>query len=645
MEPISPTPSHPLSILLASEISSTVSLLKSEKQFTSTMRFVHIYLKEPSKSFILSYKSGDPFTRETFSVILDKGNCQTYEAIVNLTEKKIVSFVHKPGVQPSVMLDEFFDVDELVRNDPQVIAACAKKGLTNMDLLMVEPWSAGNYGIEEDQGKRLIRGIAWMRNHPTDHYYAHPMEIAVKIDASQMKVIEVEIDENCPLPKEDFPYRADQVSLRDAPLKPLQIIQKEGPSFVVKESNLLLWENFSIRFGFNGREGLLLNQVSFFDRFTGKDRSILYRLSMTEMIASYGDPNFLHKRKHAFDEGEYGLGILANSLTLGCDCLGEIKYFDVWVNNSKGEPVHIPNAICLHEEDYGIGWKHTDWRLNQVETRRSRRLVLSSIYTLANYEYGVFYYFYLDGTIQVEIKLTGVLNTQALPKGVTKYPYGQRIGPNLVAGYHQHYFNFRIDPCVDGLNNSVEVTHAKSEPMDPVKNPYGNSFIAVSETLKTEEDAKINISSNIGQQVLIRNPNVLNYLDEPVAFKLIPGETCVPFHDPEGFLMKRAGFLQKNLWVTPYEEKERFPAGEYPNQRREPDGLPVWTKNNRNIENSDIVLWYTVGHQHYPRLEDWPVMPVDYAGFTLKPFGFFKYSPIIDLHPNKPEKKCCEENK
>jgi primary-amine oxidase len=55
----------------------------------------------------------------------------------------------------------------------------------------------------------------------------------------------------------------------------------------------------------------------------------------------------------------------------------------------------IPNAICLHEEDAGLLWKHTDTRLGHVEVRRNRRLVVSMLSTFANYEYGMFWYFYL----------------------------------------------------------------------------------------------------------------------------------------------------------------------------------------------------------------------------------------------------------
>ena len=74
------------------------------------------------------------------------------------------------------------------------------------------------------------------------------------------------------------------------------------------------------------------------------------------------DPRTPYNRKCAFDAGDYGLGFAANSLQLGCDCLGEVTYFDGVVNNAAGEPVVIRNAVCLHEEDHGLSWKHVDYR-------------------------------------------------------------------------------------------------------------------------------------------------------------------------------------------------------------------------------------------------------------------------------------------
>lgn len=138
----------------------------------------------------------------------------------------------------------------------------------------------------------------------------------------------------------------------------------------------------------------MLYNVSYTDK--GKERPIFYRASLAEMTVPYGDPSPHHYRKNAFDVGEYGIGSLANSLTLGCDCLGEIYYFDGFITNSRGEVAQIKNAICLHEEDFGILWKHMDWRTEQTEVRRSRRLVVSFIATVGNYEYGFYWYFYQE---------------------------------------------------------------------------------------------------------------------------------------------------------------------------------------------------------------------------------------------------------
>ena len=126
-----------------------------------------------------------------------------------------------------------------------------------------------------------------------------------------------------------------------------------------------------MRVGFTPREGLVLHELSY------DERPIIYRASLAEMYVPYGDPAPTHRFKNVFDKGEYGVGWLANPLTLGCDCVGEITYFDGVVNDQDGEPMTIPNAICMHEEDYGIGWKHTDFRTEEVEVRRLRRLVIS----------------------------------------------------------------------------------------------------------------------------------------------------------------------------------------------------------------------------------------------------------------------------
>ncbi|MGL6338802.1 MAG: primary-amine oxidase, partial [Waterburya sp.] len=371
----------------------------------------------------------------------------------------------------------------------------------------------------------------------------------------------------------------------------------------------------------------------------GQLRPILYRASLAEMVVPYGDPRPQHFRKNAFDVGEHGVGMLANSLTLGCDCLGEIYYFDAVLTNSRGDVSITKNAVCMHEEDFGILWKHSDWRLDAVDVRRSRRLVVSFITTVDNYEYGFFWYFYQDGTIQYEVKLTGILLCGAAA-GTTKY--GTIVAPELNAIVHQHFFSMRLDFDVDGVNNSIYEVDSHAEPMGD-DNPYGNAFYARSTLLPTEQAAQRIIDPLKARYWKVVNPTRMNGLGQPVGFKLMPGDNILPFAHPQSPILRRAGFMTKHLWVTPYQAKEKYSAGDYPNQHIGNEGLPKWTEADRNIENTDLVVWYTFGHHHIPRPEDYPIMPVAYTGFTLKPVGFFDRNPALDVPPSIAKSHCCHE--
>ena len=62
-------------------------------------------------------------------------------------------------------------------------------------------------------------------------------------------------------------------------------------------------------------------------------------------------------------------------------------------------------------------WKHVEFRTGHNESRRGRRLVLSSIATVVNYEYLFYWYLQQDGTIEYEMKLSGELSTNLLSVG------------------------------------------------------------------------------------------------------------------------------------------------------------------------------------------------------------------------------------
>ena len=631
-------PPHPLDPLSAPEIERAWQIVQAERALGPRVRAIFIMLHEPPKKAVLANRPGDAVERAAFVVLIDSGAGKTYEAVVSLSQSRVLSWEHVPGVQPAIVLDEFVDCEAAVRADPRWQEAMRRRGVTNLSLAMVDAWSAGNFGFPEDEGRRLVRALTWVRRHPADNGYARPVaNLLTVVDLNEMKVLRVEDGGMIPLPPEDANYSPEAAGTR-AGLRPVEIRQPEGPSFALAGRELR-WQKWRMRIGFTPREGLVLHTVSYEDQ--GRERPILYRASVSDMVVPYGDPRPTYFHRNAFDVGEYGIGTLANALQNGCDCLGEIRYLDAVVNDGRGRAVTLANAVCIHEEDAGILWKHFDWRLGTAEVRRSRRLVVSSISTVGNYEYGFYWYFYQDGTIQLEVKLTGVISNGAERPG-ERPRWGELVAPGVYGPIHQHFFNARLDMMVDGLDNSVYEVNTVADAPGP-DNPHHNAFHTEATLLASEARAQRLVDPLVGRFWKIVNPSVRNRLGEPVAYKLMPGENVLPFAGPEAAVTRRAGFMTRHLWVTRHDPRERYAAGEYPNQHPGGAGLPSYVRDDAPLENTDVVVWYTFGSHHVVRPEDWPVMPVVTIGFMLKPVGFFDRNPGLDVPRPEPHGECCRD--
>ena len=624
---------HPLEPLSATEVKQAVSLLKADPSFTPTTRIISISLSEPAKQDVYPWPVAERFSRKATAVVFDNATNAAASSLIDLRSNRVDNWKAAPaGAQPTLSVDEQLECEQAVIASVEFREALQRHyGVSDTSLVMVDIWSAGNYGSDEDHSRRLTRPLCFLRSDPTDNGYARPIEgIRPVVDLNTMQVIRIEEYGTWPLPPEPGNYASDRVENQRTDIKPLEITQPQGPGFTLSGKQLS-WQNWSLVVGFNAREGLTIHDVRYTDK--GQPRPILYRGSLTEMVVPYGDPRPTQARKNAFDVGEYGMGMCANSLTLGCDCLGHIEYLDADLCDSRGGAVSIKNAICIHEEDYGILWKHTDRRLPHApEVRRSRRLVVSSFSTVENYEYGFFWYFYQDGNIQFEIKLTGILSLGAARQGES-LKWGTVIAPMLYAPNHQHFFNVRLDFGIDGENNTVEQIDVVADPLDD-NNPYKNAFHAEATRLTTEHQAMANLNVDTSRTWKIVNPSVKNRMGNSVGYKFFPGDNASPLASPKAWWRQRAGFVDHHVWVTPYRENESFAAGDYPNQSQGGDGLPQWTRQNRSIENQDIVFWYTFGHTHLPRPEDYPVMPAAYIGFMLKPNGFFDSNPANDVPPS-----------
>lgn len=615
---------HPLQPLTPAEISKAAQIVRADAPYGDMTRFEIIELLEPAKDVVHGFTPGDAIARKARVNVFGTA-VEVTRLIVDLDAGTIVSKTPCPGKRPMISLEKFLVIEDIVRAAPEFIAACEKRGITDMSMVCVDPWSAGNFDKPGEEGRYLAHVFCWLRLRENENFYAHPIDgLNAVVDLMEEAVIRVDDYGSVPIPMQESNYEAEFFDSFQPEAKPIDVVQPEGVNFRL-EGPKLIWRNWEMVVGFNARESLTLHDIKF------NGRPVMHRASLVEMTVPYGTPEAGHYRKHVFDVGEYGIGKLANSLKLGCDCLGVIKYLDVHLNDMNGDPWTIEKAICIHEEDSGLLWKHLDFRTERTELRRGAKLVVSSICTVGNYEYALYWYFFLDGMIEFEVKATGVINTTACEPGKPS-KYSREVMPGVVGHIHQHILCARLDMEVDGVGNSVVECNTEAVPIGP-ENPYGNAFFETETVLSREAESGRRVNQDSHRYWKIINPGKLNATGKPVAYKLDPTSCVTPFVHPDSPSGKRAGFVQNHLWVTAHDPEERFPGGEFMNHSDGRDGLPDWIAQDRPIENSDVVVWHTFGLHHPVRIEDFPVQPVVTAGFKLMPSGFFDRNPAIDLPP------------
>jgi primary-amine oxidase len=625
---------HPLEPLSLAEVQAATELVLSSGRLGERPLLAWVALLEPAKADVLAWTPEDvPLPRRAIAVGVDRATSLTYEAVVDLDAGEVERVDAKPDLHAPILPLEWFEATPGALADERVQAALRARGIEDFSTVVCEPWPAAWMDEELDRlGRRLGRGLLFVRERDGDSLWARPIEgLLVIADRSTGEVVEVRDSGAVPVPLDPGRMGADDAGPLRQDLKPLVITQPDGPSFDL-DGHALTWQRWRMRLSVHPIEGLVLHQIAYDDPATGTSRPICYRASLSEMVVPYGDPGPLFHWRHVFDAGEGGIGRNATSLTLGCDCLGEIRYLDVATLGPDGLPAVLTNAVCIHEEDFGILWRHEDWRAGSREVRRSRRLVVSSWTNLGNYDYGFFWYFYLDGTIEAEVKLTGIPVYAAHAPG-QEPTHGARVTADLSAPHHQHLFCYRLDLDVDGGPNVVEEVDVVADPIGP-DNPTGTAFRTVATELERESEAKRSIHAGSSRTWRITNPARRNAVGEPTGYSLVPGAQPDLLAHPDSTVARRAQFARHHLWVTAYAEGELKAAGDYPNQHRGGDGLPTWTAADRPL-GDDVVLWFTCGSNHVARPEDWPVITVERTGFHLRPVGFFDRNPALDVPPQE----------
>ncbi|KRR30025.1 hypothetical protein CQ13_14600 [Bradyrhizobium retamae] len=312
---------HPLDPLSEAEVALASEILKKEKRLGRHARFTHVQLEEPAKSDVLGWEPGVVLPRRAAATLFDCKTGATHVATVDLESESVTAWreystkAHPYG-QPPITIEEVFKVGDIVKSDADWRRAMKRRGLDDKDieLVQVDPFSAGYFDREVEKGRRLVSAVSYWRRDLKDNGYAHPIEgVVALVDLIENRIVHlVNEPDIIPIPKKSRNYDQASIPQTRKDVKPLDVVQKDGPSFTV-EGWKVGWQNWSFRVGWTAREGLVLHQISFRDG--ARERPIIYRASVTDIIVPYADPTANHFWKCAFDVGEYGLGKLANALS------------------------------------------------------------------------------------------------------------------------------------------------------------------------------------------------------------------------------------------------------------------------------------------------------------------------------------------
>jgi primary-amine oxidase len=633
---LAPAVYHPLDALTPAEYWVVYKAVRDAGHTQEKTIFSSVLLHEPEKQTVLDWKPGMPIERKADVVLYDKG--KSYAALVNITTAKVESFEELKGAQAPFTTAEENEVNDAIKHDQRIVDALKKRGITDLNLITCYATPGGYIGLKEQDGRRIgWGGCEYNIDSENGEEDREVGGIFFTVDMATKKLTRFEDYGVVPMPPVSELYDPNGGPALPG-TKPIVVSQPEGPSFTIKDGEVS-WQNWHFRFRVDPRSGPIINQAAL--DYQGKRRSVLYEGSLSEMYVPYMDPEETWNSHVFLDAGEYfmntGLGI-PKPLIKGMDCPDYATYFSGTFFHDNGTPFVRPQLACLFERTLGDpAWRHAEQ--DNISGRPGRELVFRTIAVVGNYDYILDWRFEQEGAITIAVGATGELEVKPVkdkmdtmgkdPEGNT-VEFGHLVAPNTDGVDHDHFFSFRLDLDVDGVKNNFEVDKLVQYKLPPAS-ARKTIWAMKADCIGTEGSAMQDLSMQHPAMWRFVNPDVKNELGYPTSFEIMPGLTGVSLLSLDDWPQKRAGFSDHQLWVTPYDAKERYAAGVYVSGSKGTDGLPVWVKQNRNIMNTDIVAWYTMGFHHVPRPEDWPQMPTMWHDFTIRPFDFYSKSPLMDL--------------
>ncbi|CAL5198785.1 unnamed protein product [Lathyrus oleraceus] len=627
---------HPLDPLTKEEFLAVQTIVQNKYPISKNkLAFHYIGLDDPEKDHVLRYETHPTLVtipRKIFVIAII--NSQTHEIVINLKVRSILSDnVYNGYGFPILSINDQEIANELPLKYPPFIASVNKRGL-NLSEVVCSSFTMGWFG--EEKNIRTLRVDCFLKESTANIYVRPITGITIVVDLDLRKIVEYHDRDIEAVPTaENTEY---QFSKQSPPFGPKQHSltshQPQGPGFQIK-GHSVSWANWKFHIGFDVRAGIIISLASIYDLEKHKSRRVLYKGYISELFVPYQDPTEEFYFKTFFDSGEFGFGLSTVSLIPNRDCPPHAQFIDTYLHSADGTPILLKNAICVFEQYGNIMWRHTETGIPNESIEESRtevNLIVRTIVTVGNYDNVIDWEFKASGSIKPSIALSGILEikgTNIKHKDEIKEDlHGKLVSANSIGIYHDHFYIYYLDFDIDGTQNSFEKTSLKTVRIKDGSSKRKSYWTTETQTAKTESDAKITIGLAPAELVVV-NPNIKTAVGNEVGYRLIPAIPAHPLLTEDDYPQIRGAFTNYNVWVTAYNRTEKWAGGLYVDRSRGDDTLAVWTKQNREIVNKDIVMWHVVGIHHVPAQEDFPIMPLLSTSFELRPTNFFERNPVL----------------
>ncbi|HEY5663185.1 MAG TPA: hypothetical protein VIS05_04025 [Ilumatobacter sp.] len=614
---------HPLDGLTAGEIETFREVLVAAGRYDGS-DFAYLALADPPKDEVLSWEPGAPLARHAFAVVRRDG--RTFEAVVDLATRELVSWTEMPGALTGFVSSEFGTGPSAARADARFVAALARRGLA-VDDVSLSTFAGGAANGPDELGRRLARVVPFRREGDGPRL-SRPVEgVVATVDLDTGEVLSV-LDADPPVTRRPVAPVPDAARQRP-PLDPVTFTAS-GAGNLVLDGSGLSWSGWSLRWRANVRTGIELADVRF-DAGTGA-RRVLYEGYLADLFVPYQDPDPAWSFRTLLDSADFGMGATMSSLQPDVDCPATATFLDVVLPDDRAEASTRPAALCVFERPTG-----NPAYLHAGDGELETELVMRWVAVVGNYDYVVDNVFVPDGSMRFHVFAAGIV----LQKGTDSadaaaaddagdHDHGVIVGEGLLAVNHDHYMSFRLDLDIDGTANRLVRQDLVAE---PVADTPGRTMIwkLVEQTVPAELAATYTPDPKQPARMLVQSSAADGPLGHHPGYEVEFGDSAAVAR-PEQLTdpgMRRGGWAGETLWVTPNSPVERFASGLYVPDGTAEAGLARWVQQDRTLVDADLVVWFTMGFHHIVRTEDLPNMPAHEGSLGLKPVNVYATNPLV----------------